>query len=225
MLTVQRRMPREIGDFVSRAFYNGLLTTDHPGTGADPIFGPMPFVLVDTADRQPAERAESKGRRREDWNQHGYVNELEATLISELMGTYAGWYTDWAVIVPYRAQVELVQKRLSAVLGDGGRSADQVGTVDSFQGGERDLIIYGFTRSNPTGDIGFLRELRRLNVAVSRAKQQLVLVGDLETLTRATDRPFADLIRSMLAHLGPTGRCGSREVQAMLAARRELRGR
>jgi superfamily I DNA and/or RNA helicase len=223
MLLTQRRMPPEIGEFVSKAFYNGRLKTIHPGAGTDPVFGPTPFVMIDTGDRPAGERAERKGRRREDWNQHGYVNELEATLITELMRVYATWYKNWAVIVPYRAQVELVQQRLAAALADGGRTAEQVGTVDSFQGGERDLIIYGFTRSNTARDIGFLRELRRLNVAISRAKQQLVLVGDLDTLSRATDRPFADLIRAMATYLGTAGRRESREVEAVLAARAGIR--
>jgi hypothetical protein len=217
MLDIQRRMPREIGEFVSRTFYGGKLTTDHSGTGVDPIFG-RPFVMVNTADRPLRERGEREGRRREDWNQHGHINELEASLIAQLMVIYAGWYIDWAVIVPYRAQVELVQKRLASTLGDGGRSAEHVGTVDSFQGGERDLIIYGFTRSNSAGDIGFLRELRRINVAISRAKQQLVLVGDVETLSGATNRPFAELIRSMIVYLGDDGVHRSADVEAMLAA-------
>ncbi|MFI0409211.1 AAA domain-containing protein [Actinomadura sp. 3N508] len=63
------------------------------------------------------------------------------------------------------------------------KAALNVGTVDSFQGGEREVILYGFTRSNDAGRVGFLRELRRANVAFTRAQFQLVLVGDLTTLT------------------------------------------
>jgi hypothetical protein len=222
LLDIQRRMPREIAEFVSRTFYGGRLKTHHPGTGVDPIFG-RPFVMVDTADRPVEQRSERKDRRREDWNQRSYVNELEATFIAELMAVYAGWYTDWAIIVPYRAQVELLQERLAVALGDGGRSAEQVGTVDSFQGGERDLIVYGFTRSNGQGEIGFLRELRRLNVAISRAQQQLVLIGDLNTLLRTADQPFAELIRSLVAYLGPGGVRRSLEVHSTLAARAGIR--
>lgn len=56
--------------------------------------------------------------------------------------------------------------------------------MDSFQGQERDLILFAFTRSNGKAAVGFLAEWRRLNVAMTRAKRQLILVGDLNTLTR-----------------------------------------
>lgn len=59
-----------------------------------------------------------------------------------------------------------------------------VATVDSYQGQERDLIILTFTRSNTQGIVGFLKDWRRLNVAMTRAKRQLIMVGDLSTLTR-----------------------------------------
>jgi hypothetical protein len=217
MLRVQRRMPREIADFVSRTFYQDALRTEHPGAAGDPIFR-SPFAMVDTGDRPPAERAETRsGRRRESWNQHGYINELEATLITELIVQYVGWYPDWTVIVPYRAQAELITRRIVARLGDGPHVTERVGTVDSFQGGERGLIVYGFTRSNDGRDIGFLKELRRINVAISRAQRQLVLVGDSDTLQHATNRAFADVMRSMIAYLRHTGDLrSSREVEAAI---------
>jgi superfamily I DNA and/or RNA helicase len=67
------------------------------------------------------------------------------------------------------------------------------------------VILYGFTRSNPERSVGFLKELRRVNVAITRVKQQLVMVGDLDTLTRARDRRFAALARSLRAHLDDNG--------------------
>ncbi len=216
MLTLQRRMPRVLGDFVSDAFYDGVLRTEHPGVGSDPIFG-SPFAMVDTVDRPPAERFEQDVRGSEAWRQRGYRNPSEADLIAALVSRYAGWYQTWAVIVPYRAQTELVIDRLTAVLGDVSQVADNVGTVDSFQGGERDLIVYGFTRSNDRGDIGFLAELRRLNVAITRAKQQLVLVGDSSTLRAARHPGFAALTRSMTAYLARHGDVQhSQDVLAML---------
>jgi superfamily I DNA and/or RNA helicase len=126
-------------------------------------------------------------------------------------------YADWAVIVPYRAQADLIGELLADLIGDGGRTSDNVGTVDSFQGGERDLIVYGFTRSNDNGEIGFLRELRRINVAITRARQQLVLVGDTATLLRARDRGFAELMRTLVAYLRQAGDLRqSRDVEASL---------
>jgi AAA domain len=173
MLTIQRRMPEHIARVVSQQFYGGALHTEHDGVGGDPIFR-QPFAMADTADRIPSERYEQRSRRKEAWGQQGYRNELEAALIAQLITEYIDMYPDWAVIVPYRVQAERVTELLTKSLGDGATVADRVGTVDAFQGGEQDLIIYGFTRSNNNGDIGFLKELRRLNVAITRARRQLV---------------------------------------------------
>jgi superfamily I DNA and/or RNA helicase len=119
------------------------------------------------------------------------------------------------VIAPYRAQVDRIRELITVSLG--GESADSVGTVDAFQGGERDLIVYGFTRSNTRGDIGFLSEQRRLNVAITRARRQLVLIGDTTTLIRANDEPFADLMRHLMGYLRGNGDVrNSREVAARL---------
>jgi superfamily I DNA and/or RNA helicase len=100
-------------------------------------------------------------------------------------------------------------------MGASSRIADNVGSVDSFQGGERDLIVFGFTRSNDDGDIGFLKELRRFNVAITRAKRQLVLVGDLSTLHIARDRAFRGLMHSLSDHLT---RAGNRRPSLSVAA-------
>jgi superfamily I DNA and/or RNA helicase len=129
----------------------------------------------------------------------------------------AGYYGNWAVIVPYRAQAARIEAALTRELGDPGRVTENIGTVDSFQGGERDLIVYGFTRSNRTGSVGFLSELRRLNVAITRAKQQLVLVGDTSTLCSAGDESFAALARSLVDYLRANGDLrGSAEVGRLL---------
>jgi len=64
MLTVQRRMPAEVADFVSRAFYGGALKTEHDGGAADPVFA-RPFAMVDTADQPEGQRRERRGRRSE----------------------------------------------------------------------------------------------------------------------------------------------------------------
>ncbi|MFC4529325.1 DEAD/DEAH box helicase [Sphaerisporangium dianthi] len=216
MLAVQRRMPRQVGEFVSAAFYDGVLRTEHAGGGGGPLFT-SPFAMVDTADRPAGERRERPAGRGEDGSGRGWVNALEADLIVRLVTRDARHHKDWAVIVPYRAQAERIRAGLRGTLGDGRQVADNVGTVDSFQGGERDLIIYGFTRSNPQGAVGFLKELRRLNVAVSRAKRQLVLVGDTTTLSAARDEGFRHLVRRMLDHLGRVGdRRSSVEVLAHL---------
>jgi superfamily I DNA and/or RNA helicase len=67
------------------------------------------------------------------------------------------------------------------------------------------VILYGFTRSNPDGRVGFLDELRRANVAFTRTKQQLVLVGDMGMLIRATDAKFRELITELRDHIRAHG--------------------
>jgi hypothetical protein len=217
MLAIQRRMPEQIARFISQSFYGDALDTEHPGSTGDPIFR-QPFAMADTSDRPASERSEQPGRRNEEWGRRGYRNELEAALIAQLVTEYVRWYPDWAVIVPYRAQAERVTELLTKALGDNADTAERIGTVDAFQGGEKDLIVYGFTRSNTRGEIGFLRELRRLNVAITRARRQLILVGDSATLRQAGDKPFAELLESMTSYLRSHGDIRpSREVAAQLA--------
>jgi superfamily I DNA and/or RNA helicase len=59
-----------------------------------------------------------------------------------------------------------------------------VGTVDGFQGQERDVIVISLVRDNAEGNIGFLRDLRRMNVAITRARMKLIIVGNAQTLSR-----------------------------------------
>lgn len=59
-----------------------------------------------------------------------------------------------------------------------------VNTVDGFQGQERDVILISLVRANDSGDIGFLRDLRRMNVAITRARMKLIILGDVSTMTR-----------------------------------------
>lgn len=216
-LTLQRRMPEVLARFVSGAFYQGRLRTSHEGGGGDPIFR-SPFGMIDTSDRPARERAEQELRATEAWQQRGYVNDLEAELIAAQIARAARYFADWAVIVPYRAQAARIEAALARLLGDPAGISENIGTVDSFQGGERDLIVYGFTRSNDRGAVGFLSELRRLNVAITRAKQQLVLVGDTSTLCAATDTGFATMAGELVTYLRAHGDLRpSREIARLLA--------
>ncbi|GAA0489790.1 hypothetical protein Ade02nite_24770 [Paractinoplanes deccanensis] len=220
-LRTQRRMPAAVADFVSTTFYEGKLRTEHPGVTAGPVFT-SPFAMVDTSRRPSAARAETDMGRTTGGTEHGYRNRLEASLIADLVGALRRHHRDWAVIVPFNAQKDLVIRRLEERLGAAPEIARSVGTVDSFQGGERDLIVFGFTRSNPGGRIGFLRELRRFNVAITRARRQLVLVGDLRTLRGTSDTAFREVMRSLTDHLGECGDLRSAdEVSAALRALRK----
>jgi superfamily I DNA and/or RNA helicase len=104
------------------------------------------------------------------------------------------------VIVPYRAQARQIIRELQSRIGINPHNSsleERVATVHSFQGGERKKVIYGFTRSNRAGKIGFLKELRLLNVAITRVQQHLILVGNFAMLTRADNARFGQLITDL----------------------------
>lgn len=204
MLTRQRRMPAAIADFISAQFYEKRLRTAVEREHRDPIFR-APIAFADTARLPEARRTELDGRAREEWGQPGYTNPAEADLLARLAAFYHRRGVEWAVIVPYKAQLGEVKKRLTAAIGNAELVGLNVGTVDAFQGGERDVILYGFTRSNRERNVGFLRELRRANVAFTRAKRQLVMVGDLDTLTHARHAGFRELARALRDHLADHG--------------------
>ncbi|TQJ87862.1 DEAD/DEAH box helicase [Streptomyces sp. SLBN-31] len=218
-LSVQRRMPVEIAGFVSSTFYGNLLRTEKDHVHHDPLFD-SPIAFVDTGGLSAREREESSGRRaQESFGRAGVSNRCEARLLARLAAFYHGHGGDWTVIVPYRAQVAAVVAEVSQLIGDAQRAKASVGTVDSFQGGEREVILYGFTRSNAEGRIGFLKELRRANVAFTRAQRQLVLVGDLGTLLRADDPDFRALMHGLYEHLRSCGDIrASHDVMGRLAA-------
>ena len=87
---------------------------------------------------------------------------------------------DIAVISPYNAQVSLISSMLQS---NELSSIIEVGTVDGFQGREKEIVILSLVRSNDQREIGFLSDYRRLNVAMSRAKRQLIVIGDGQTLS------------------------------------------
>jgi hypothetical protein len=203
MLAQQRRMPRVIAEFISQHFYRGMLGTAVERDHTDQLFTGA-FAFVDTARLPEGERSERPAGV-EDRGQRGFVNPCEARLLVKLAAHYDRLNRDWAVIVPYRAQIKAVTKALIDEIGQPDKVRLNVGSVDAFQGGQRAVVLYGFTRSNPDGHVGFLKELRRTNVAFTRVKEQLVLVGDLATLTMAKDAKFRELscrLRDYVARWG-----------------------
>jgi hypothetical protein len=203
-LNEQRRMPQVVADWISAEFYQGMLLTGVQRDHRDVLFS-SPMTFVDTSGLPWEQRRDRSGREREQWGQPGYDNPAEARLLAGLAEHYHRLDADWAIIVPYRAQAARIMRLLDGRIGDPESLAANIGSVDSFQGGERNVILYGFTRSNPERSVGFLRELRRVNVAVTRVKQQLVMVGDLDTLTEARDPGFRALARSLRVHLSEQG--------------------
>ncbi len=192
MLTVQYRMHEQIMQFSSQQFYDGRLeaapAVAHAGLEAyDLRFTPdLPVEFLDTAGFGFQEITIPESR--------STANPEEADMLlkrlAQLLEPYdaADHETDplsIGVIAPYRAQINYLKDaveendELSGLLLHRQLS---VGTVDSFQGQERDIIAISLTRSNNHGEIGFLSDIRRMNVGMTRARKKLLLVGDSATL-------------------------------------------
>ena len=192
MLTVQYRMHEHIMGFCSEKFYGSQLvphlSVRHAGLEAyDPRFAPdLPMEFIDTAGCGFLEVAIPESR--------STANPKEAHLLlqrlAQLLGPYDSTEPQQApltigVIAPYRAQINYLKDAIedSAALNDLLLQRRlSVGTVDSFQGQERDIIAISLTRSNTQGEIGFLSDIRRMNVGMTRARRKLLLVGDSSTL-------------------------------------------
>jgi ATP-dependent RNA/DNA helicase IGHMBP2 len=184
MLKVQYRMHQQIMNFSSKYFYNddliahdsvknSLLAPDQP-----------PVVFIDTAGCGFAETQdpESLSRFNEE-EAHLLIRKVEK-LIEEI-GAEA-WLAQnltMGVITPYRAQVDHLHKlaESSAIL-EPLHKVITINTVDAFQGQERDVIAISFVRSNDKAEVGFLGDIRRTNVAMTRARKKLIMIGDSATL-------------------------------------------
>ncbi|AKF83400.1 ATPase AAA [Myxococcus fulvus 124B02] len=181
MLREQYRMNARIMDFPSREMYAGELrahpsVADHtlqdvlpPGTEVDA----PPVLFLDTAGKGFDEEVEP--------TTHSLFNTGEADLIEARVRALLGHglaQRELAVITPYSAQAHRLRERLEPFAPD-----VEVDTVDAFQGREKDAILVSLTRSNGEGQVGFLNDLRRMNVALTRARRHLFVVGDSATLS------------------------------------------
>lgn len=195
-LDTQYRMPKEIAAVISEHFYEGKY---HSGPNKQHCpsvvsFFKKSFCIVDTS-------AESKRWEKKDGK--SYINPYEAELIADLLHRLLqeGWKMEQiGVIVPYKKQAEYVIDRLKtsyALHGANDQLSDSIATVDSFQGQERKIIVFGFTRSNGQKRIGFLEELRRLNVSLTRPIEQLIIIGDLRMLENSVNDSFSHFIRKL----------------------------
>lgn len=193
MLKEQYRMNAEIMAFPSEKTYGGELRA-HPSV-ASRTLQPLltsevdapPILFLDTAGKGFDEQKEEHSQ--------SLFNEGEAKLVEarvkELLA--AGMNPrELAVITPYSAQARFLRERVSD-------SDLEIDTVDAFQGREKDAVLVSFVRSNPDGALGFLTDLRRLNVLLTRPRRHLFLVGDSATLSAHPS--FA----SLLEHLQSTG--------------------
>lgn len=186
LLKLQYRMNDEIMRFSSEWFYGGMLQSA-PEVKYRSILDfdtPIEWINTEGLDCNEEFIGENYGR----------INKSEAELsIEQLKGyitkigreRFLDERIDVGMISPYKAQVQYLRR---LVLNDAFfkpyRQAITINTVDGFQGQERDVILISLVRANEEGQIGFLNDLRRMNVAITRARMKLIILGDASTLTR-----------------------------------------
>lgn len=180
LLTVQYRMNDIIMQFSNSRFYEGRLLS-HP-TVADrklPVAEPFdqPLEFVDTAGCGFDEKVNPESQ---SLYNEGEIRVIMTHLEQLLPALPPDKPQRIAIISPYREQVEKLEERLKGLAEYKDRV--DINTVDAFQGQERDIIYISMVRSNENGVIGFLQDYRRMNVAMTRAKKKLVVVGDSATL-------------------------------------------
>ncbi|MFL5428487.1 MAG: AAA domain-containing protein [Myxococcales bacterium] len=172
-LAEQHRMNDRILRYPNKALYGGALRS-HPDVAAHSI-DDAPLEVIDTAGRgfeeETPEASDSK------------ANEGEAGLAAaevERIIQKGVRPEDIAVIAPYEAQVQRLRQVLAGRIDEG----LEIDTVDGFQGREKEAVVVTLVRSNDEGDLGFLADIRRMNVALTRARKKLVVIGDSATVSR-----------------------------------------
>jgi len=196
LLKVQYRMHDEIMKFSSDWFYNGEVTSAPDVRNRSILDYDTPIMWIDT---NIGEQEQNGDTPLSDYHEqfvgetHGRINKPEAELCLKTLEDYINKIgkqrflderLDVGIISPYRVQTQYLRSLIkkSEFLRPF-RSMIAVNTVDGFQGQERDIIMISMVRSNENGQIGFLSDLRRMNVAMTRARMKLIIIGNSDTLT------------------------------------------
>jgi superfamily I DNA and/or RNA helicase len=185
LLEEQYRMHESIMGFCSKIFYQNKLKANE--SVAQHLIFPAdsPLAFIDTAGCGFDEKLE--GTSSTNPEEAAFVFKHLTQYVTELTQSGKLQLADFpniAVISPYKEQIGLLKEQLAhnAVLQPFVTKIS-VNTIDSFQGQERDIVYISMTRSNPEGEIGFLSDIRRMNVAMTRARKKLVIIGDSATLS------------------------------------------
>ena len=187
LLKEQYRMNTKIMQFSSDYFYNGELQAH--ASVAEHQMEDQVVEWIDTAGCGYDEDKEGEGS--------SLTNPGEADVLIKHLDAFEErhGHMEIGVISPYRAQVELLRERLQS------RRNITIQTVDGFQGQERDVVYISLVRSNEEGNIGFLKDHRRMNVAMTRARKKLVMIGDSATIGNDSFyETFLDYIETINAY-------------------------
>jgi len=162
-LDTQYRMDSIIKEFSNQQFYEGKLKSKIDSS----LSVVEPFVFIDTAGCGFDEEFKDGSR----------FNSGETNLVQKIIDVFGAEFNSIGVISPYSVQVKHLRDDLKEVLLE-----KDIQTIDGFQGQERELIVISLVRSNSDGMIGFLKDYRRMNVALTRAKNKLIVIGDSATI-------------------------------------------
>ena len=194
LLEVQYRMNDEIMQFSSDFFYQGQMKSAPEVAHRLIHEGDAPILWFDTSTIELGEDEQNDFKEKFVGETFGRINKGEANLTLSLLQIYfqrvgkqriLNDRIDVGIISPYRAQVQYLKRLIKKrAFFKPFRHLISVNTVDGFQGQERDVILISLVRANDMGQIGFLRDLRRMNVAITRARMKLFILGDAPTMTR-----------------------------------------
>ena len=184
MLQEQYRMHEKIMNFSNNYFYKGQLHANAQVANWKIFAEDQPVEFIDTAGTGFFEQLDQETR--------SSYNTQEADLLLRHFNDYLNKILDLGILTetlqigiisPYKAQVGILQDQFDLLFDGVNKSGSvAINTIDSFQGQERDIIYISLVRSNERSDIGFLADTRRLNVAMTRAKKKLVIIGDSGTI-------------------------------------------
>jgi len=186
-----------IGELVSQCFYSGEITSEprEIDNNLSLALG-KPVVWFSTSNmlkRNEARRGTS------------FSNDCEASIVTRLLKNIAGIFK-WtgksykvAVLTGYSAQKTAIERKVAASSSELDGITVMINTVDAFQGQEADVCIFSMTRSNHSGSLGFLKSDKRINVALSRGREALVVVGDADfcRASHEAPNPMADVLEYM----------------------------
>lgn len=204
-LTIQHRMVKPIGELISQCFYDGKLRSNGPVLDPD-LSHVLPKAVTWLTTASMPDRIEQAVR-------PSYNNTCEVSVIIQLLRQLnrvaAEAHTgaaesqkkyEVAILTGYTAQRRLINRRLNSELESLQALHIECNTVDAFQGREADIAIYSVTRSNNRGELGFLKKRERLNVALSRGRIGLVIVGDHYFCSTAPHNPLGEVLKHIERH-------------------------
>ena len=208
LLKIQYRMNDDIMRFSSDYFYNGQVESSPDVKHRSILDLDVAMTWIDTSQFELPADSNLSFKEQFVGESFGRVNRAEGELTLLALQHYFNKIgkqrllderIDVGIISPYRAQVQFLRRLLmKRDFFKPFRRFISVNTVDGFQGQERDIIVISLVRSNDEGQIGFLRDLRRMNVAITRARMKLIILGDVPTMTR---HPFYRKLWHYIQHL------------------------